>query len=102
LQIQSAAKQGGVGYLEYVNTEDGRFSTLSDPQNSSKLNFKPYSDIENQTIHSSRTQHIMNTDNSQVLDSSIEDFSESSSRSQKGASISIKSSLPALKLNIPL
>jgi hypothetical protein len=85
-----------------VNTEDGRFSTLSDPQNSSKLNFKAYSDIENQTIHSSRTQHIMNTDNSQVLDSSIEDYSESSSRSQRGASISIKSSLPALKLNIPL
>lgn len=102
LQMLSPGKQVGVGYLEYVNTEEGRFSTLSDPQNASNLNFKSYSDHENQTIHSSRTQHIMNTDNSQVLDSSIEDYSESSSRSRSGASISIKSSLPALKLNIPL
>ena len=60
----SPGKQVGVGYLEYVNTEEGRFSTLSDPQNASNLNFKTYSDHENQTIHSSRTQHIMNTDNS--------------------------------------
>jgi len=101
VQIQHTGNQVGLGYLEYANTDEGRFSTLSDPQNASNLNFRSFSDHENQTIHSSRTQQIMNTDNSQVLDSSIEDFSESS-RSQKGASISIKSSLPALKLNIPL
>jgi hypothetical protein len=64
LQMLSPGKHVGVGYLEYVNTEEGRFSTLSDPQNASNLNLKTYSEHENQTIHSSRTQHIMNTDNS--------------------------------------
>ena len=62
-------------FLKYVNTDEGRFSTLSDPQNASDANFKSFTDHENQTIHSSRTQNIMNTDNSWAADSSIEEYS---------------------------
>ena len=61
-------------YLKYINTEEGRFSTLSDPQNASDSNFKSFTDLENQTIHSARTQNIMHTDNSWVVDSSIEEY----------------------------